>query len=87
MFWDPKVHEVSVRVRDGERSALTKSATGLLALGADYVIERCEVAHAQREVLEALPADTIATIERLVNSPADIDALLALGRTLWHGTT
>ncbi len=87
VFWDPKVHNVATRVVANTKSPLTVAATSLLAPGAEYVVERCEVANAQRAVLAALPASVISTIPRLVHSPTDVDGLLALGQTLWHGST
>lgn len=86
VFWDPKVHDVATRVLANTKSPLSVAATSLLTPGADYVVERCEVANAQREVLAGLPASVVSTIPRLVHSPTDVDGLLQLGETLWTGS-
>jgi|GEM_PF-6039372 len=49
VFWDPKVHDVATRVATDTKSPLTVSGTALLGPGAEYVIERCEVAAAGPE--------------------------------------
>lgn len=84
IFWEPKVHDVATRVATNESSPLTVSQTALLAPGADYVVERCRVADAQRAVIESLPVQSVATVPRLVHSPTDIDGLRWLGDLLWN---
>lgn len=83
VFWEPKVLDVATRVATDTKSPLTSGQTALVAPGAEYVRERCEVAEAQRLVIDSLPAATVATVPRLVHSPTDIDGLLRLGEQLW----
>ncbi len=83
VFANAKTKDVAERVIAGESSPLAKRTTELLAPGAEYVLERCAVAIAQRHAIERLPADAVATIPRLVHSPATTGALLALGLELW----
>ncbi len=85
VFGKPKVLDVATRIVTNSSSPLTAAQTALIAPGADYVRERCEVAQQQRDVLDALPAETVSTIPRLVHSPTDIDGLLWLGEHLWSG--
>ena len=87
VFANPKVRDTATRVVANTKSPLTAGATELVGPGAEYVLERGEVAEAQREVLASLPASTVATLARLVHSPTDIDGLIALGHTLWNGDT
>lgn len=87
VFANPKVNDVATRVMNDEKSPFSASKTSLLAPGAEYVIERCEVAMLQRSVLDDLPSNTVATIPRLVHSPASIEALLDLGLALWAGNS
>ncbi len=85
VFWEPKVEDVAHRLVAGDESPLSQRATRLLAPGADYVVERCEVAEAQRVALATITSSTVATIPRLVHSPTDVAGLLALGQQLWAG--
>ena len=85
VFWNPKVHDVAERVLADRKSPLSASATSLLGPGAEYVVERAEVADAQRKVLADLPASLVTTIPRLVHSPTDVEGLQALGELLWLG--
>ncbi len=85
VFADGKVREAAARVLAGERSALSAKNMRLLAPGADYVLERGEVALAQRAIVDGLPGEVVQTIPRLVHSPTDVDSLLRLGRSLWSG--
>lgn len=85
VFWDPKVADVASRIVTDSRSPLGTRATALLAPGAEYVVERCAVADAQRAAVSAITSSTVASIPRLVHSPTDIDGLLALGEQLWAG--
>lgn len=84
VFWEPKVLDVAQRVATNTSSPLGGAQTALIAPGAEYVIERCEVANVQRAVIDSLPAETVVTIPRLVHSPTDIDGLLRLGEMLWE---
>ncbi len=87
VFASAKVLDVAQRVATNTKSPFSKSKTSLLEPGAEYVLERCEVAALQRSVLDDLPSATVATIPRLVHSPASIDALLQLGLALWRGSS
>ena len=86
MFAEPKTKDVAERVIAREKSPLSKTVTELVSPGAEYVLERCEVAEAQREVISRLPAEAVATIPRLVHSPTTANALLQLGAALWDGS-
>jgi len=83
VFWEPKVADVARRVVAGDRSPVAKKWTELLAPGADYVRERCDVAAAQRAVLESFDADTVTTVPRLIHSPTNLDELRSIGELLW----
>lgn len=83
VFAEPKTKDVAQRVLAREKSPLSKTVTNLVSPGAAYVLERCEVAEAQRMVIDRLPAEVIATIPRLVHSPTTTSALLELGVQLW----
>ena len=83
MFAEPKVRDAAERVVARERSPLSKRVTELVTPGAEYVLERHEVARRQREIVDELPADAVATIPRLVHSPTTTGALLELGLMLW----
>ncbi|MFT7473204.1 MAG: anion-transporting ArsA/GET3 family ATPase [Verrucomicrobiales bacterium] len=85
VFWNPKVHDVAERVLANRKSPISASGTSLLGPGAEYVVERCEVANEQRRVLAKLPASTVTTIPRLVHSPTDVEGLQAIGELLWLG--
>jgi anion-transporting ArsA/GET3 family ATPase len=85
VFWDPRVLDVATRIVNGERSPLSARATGLLAPGAEYVIERCGVANAQKTAISAVTSSSVAAVPRLVHSPTDGEGLLALGELLWSG--
>lgn len=85
VFASPKVRDAAERVVSGERSPVSATNTRLLAPGAEYVLERAEVAADQRAVVAGLPAEVVQTIPRLVHSPTDVDSLLRLGRSLWSG--
>lgn len=87
VFGDPKVDDVAQRLVAGDHSPLSQRMTDLLAPGADYVVERCAVARAQRAACETITSSTVATIPRLVHSPTDVEGLLALGQQLWAGGT
>ncbi len=80
-----KVHDVATRVVNDDRSPFSARKSELLSPGAEYVVERCEVAALQRELIEQLPSENVATIARLVHSPANVDALRDLGLALWAG--
>jgi len=84
VFNEAKVLDVAQRVATNTKSPLSAKQTSTLRPGADYVVERCEVAALQRKVLAELPAQTVATIPRMVHSPSDIDGLLAIGELLWN---
>lgn len=86
VFWRPKVDDVATRISTGVRSPLSVRATALLAPGAEYVRERCEVANAQAEAIAQIASSTVVTIPRLVHSPTDVEGLLSLGEQLWAGT-
>ena len=86
VFAEPKTKDVAERVIAREKSPLSKTVTELVSPGAEYVLERCEVAEAQREVISRLPAEAVATIPRLVHSPTTANALLQLGAALWDGS-
>lgn len=85
VFWEPKVEDVARRLVDGVGSPLSQRMTRLLAPGADYVVERCEVATAQRAAIATIASSSVSTIPRLVHSPSDVDGLLSLGQQLWSG--
>lgn len=87
VFWDPKVLDVATRIVNDTKSPLNAAQTHLVSPGAEYVIERCKVASAQRQVIESLPVASVSTIPRLVHSPTDIDGLSWLGEHLWAGDT
>jgi hypothetical protein len=86
VFWSPKTLDVAQRIVANERSPLSSRSTTLLAPGAEYVIERCEVAKVQNQVLEALPTSILATVPRRVHSPANVPDLLELGELLWSAS-
>ncbi len=83
VFAEDKVRDVAERVLADDKSPLSKRNTEIARPGAEYVLERHEVARRQREIVDGLPGDAIATIPRLVHSPTTTEALLELGLTLW----
>lgn len=85
VFWNSKVSDVAGRIASDERSPVSSRVTELLAPGAEYVAERCEVAETQRRAISAIRSSSIATIPRLVHSPSDIAGLVAIGEQLWSG--
>lgn len=85
VFWSSKTLEVAQRIVANERSPLSLRSTTLLVPGAEYVIERCEVAKAQSRVVASLPTSIVATVPRQVHSPANVPDLLQLGELLWSG--
>ncbi len=80
---EPKVRDVAERVLGREKSPLSKSNTELAAPGAEYVLERHHVARQQREIVDRLNVNAVATIPRLVHSPTTTDSLAELGLQLW----
>jgi anion-transporting ArsA/GET3 family ATPase len=85
VFWSPKTLDVAQRIVRDDRSPLSSRSTALLAPGAEYVIERCEVAKAQSRVVESLPKSIVSTVPRRVHSPTNVPDLLELGELLWSG--
>lgn len=83
VFMSEKVADVATRVVSDTKSPFSAANTRLLAPGADYVSERCEVAMTQRSILETIPADMVATIPRMVSAPTSVAELLEVGRILW----
>ena len=81
-----KAKDVAQRVLDNEKSPLSKRSTELAGPGAEYVLERHEVARQQRETVDRLPAEAVATVPRFVHSPTTTEALLDLGFRLWGDT-
>ena len=78
-----KVRDVAERVIAHEKSPLSKRSTELSSPGAEYVLERHAVARQQRDIVERLPAEAVATVPRFVHSPTTTEALLELGLALW----
>lgn len=87
VFAQSKTREVAERVLAREKSPLSKRSTELLGPGAEYVLERHHVAREQREIVDRLPADAVATVPRFVHSPTTTEALLGLGLDLWRETS
>jgi len=85
VFGSEKVLDVARRVARNESSPLSAKNTSLLRPGAEYVLERAEVARDQRALLEGIPAEVVATLPRMVHAPTSVEALLDLGRRLWDG--
>lgn len=83
LFASDKVLQVAERVRRNESSPFSKTNTGLLGPGAEYVFERARVAQVQRELLHDIPADVVVSLPRMVHAPTSVEALLTLGRRLW----
>ena len=86
IFAENKVLDVSQRVVDNDSSPFSTANTSLLTPGAEYVLERAQVARGQRLLLEQIPAEVVALLERVVDAPTSTVALFALGQRLW-GTT
>lgn len=84
VFWEPKVTDVAARVVAGEKSPLATKWTTLLAPGAEYVGERCEVASNQRDLVSNLGAETVTALPRFVHSPTNLDGLRTIGELLWN---
>ena len=87
VFASDKVLDVAQRVSRNESSPLSATNTALLQPGAEYVVERALVAKRQRELLADIPADVVTTLPRMVQAPTSIDALTALGRRVWAGSS
>ncbi len=83
VFANARVKDVAGRVLANEKSPFSKRSTELAGPGAEYVLERHAVAVQQREIVDRLPADAVATVERYVHSPTSTDTLLDLGLILW----
>ncbi|MGI9606719.1 MAG: ArsA family ATPase [Acidimicrobiales bacterium] len=83
VYWDERVRDAAERVLVGERSPFTKGRTRLLSPGADYVLERTEVADAQSAALAVLDAGSLVTVPRFVHSPVGLDAIGDLADRLW----
>ena len=83
VFAEPKTKDVAERVLAGERCTLSEARSELVGPGAEYVVERCEVAQSQRALISRLPVEAVATIPRLVHSPTTAEALLDIGVSLW----
>lgn len=83
VFWQPKVKDVAERIANDDRSPVSAARTSLLRPGAEYVIERADVAQAQRLVIDELSVETVTTLPRLVHSPTDIAGLREIGELLW----